>query len=105
MLNKGELNGVRLLSCKSVELMTQDHVQGKLENMGYSLGFGVNSDAGSMTELGSIGSYYWGGFFYTGFVIDPKEDMIAILMAQLHPNGDLNLDAKTIRLAYQAIKD
>ena len=49
--------------------------------MGYGLGFGVNSDARSMTELGSIGSYYWGGFFYTGFVIDPKEDMIAIFMA------------------------
>ncbi len=105
MLNKGELNGVRLLSRKSVELMTQDHVQGKLENMGYGLGFGVNSDARYLTELGSIDAYYWGGFFYTAFVIDPKEDMIAIFMGQLHPTGDLNLDAKTIRLAYQAIKD
>ena len=105
MLNKGELNGVRLLSRKSVELMTQDHVQGKLENMGYGLGFGVNGDARYLTELGSIGSYYWGGFFYTAFVIDPKEDMIAIFMGQLHPTGGLNLDAKAIRLAYQAIKD
>jgi CubicO group peptidase (beta-lactamase class C family) len=105
MLNKGELNGVRLLSRKSVELMTQDHVQGKLEDMGYGLGFGVNSDARYLTELGSIGSYYWGGFFYTAFVIDPKEDMIAIFMGQLHPTGGLNLDAKAIRLAYQAIKD
>jgi CubicO group peptidase (beta-lactamase class C family) len=105
VLNKGELNGVRLLSRKSVELMTQDHVQGKLEDMGYGLGFGVNSDARYLTELGSIGSYYWGGFFYTAFVIDPKEDMIAIFMGQLHPTGGLNLDAKAIRLAYQAIKD
>jgi len=105
MLNKGELEGVRLLSRKSVELMSQDHVQGKLEDMGYGLGFGVNSEARYLTELGSIGGYYWGGFYYTDFVIDPKEDMIAIFMAQLHPTGGLNLDAKVIRLAYQAIKD
>jgi len=105
MLNKGELNGVRVLSRKSVELMTQDHVQGKLEDMGYGLGFGVNSDARYLTEVGSIGSYYWGGFFYTAFVIDPKEDLIAIFMAQLYPSGGLNLDARAIQLAYQAIKD
>jgi CubicO group peptidase (beta-lactamase class C family) len=105
MLNKGELNGVRLLSRKSVELMTQNHVQGKLEDMGYGLGFGVNSDAKYLTELGSIGSYYWGGFFYTAFVIDPKEDMIAIFMGQLHPTGGLNLDQKVLRLAYEAIGD
>jgi len=105
MLNKGELNGVRLLSRKSVELMSQDHVQGKLDNMGYGLGFGVNSEAKYLTELGSIGGYYWGGFYYTAFVIDPKEDMIAVFMGQLHPTGGLNLDSKVIRLAYQAIID
>jgi CubicO group peptidase (beta-lactamase class C family) len=105
MLNKGELNGVRLLSRKSVELMTQDHVQGKLDSMGYGLGFGVNSDAKYLTELGSIGGYYWGGFYYTAFVIDPKEDMIAIFMGQLHPTRGLDLDAKVIQLAYQAIND
>jgi CubicO group peptidase (beta-lactamase class C family) len=105
MLNKGELNGVRLLSRKSVELMSQDHVQGRVEDMGYGLGFGVNSDARYLTELGSIGGYYWGGFYYTAFVIDPKEDMIAVFMAQLHPTGGLNLDSKVIRLAYQAIND
>jgi len=105
MLNKGKLNGVWLLSRKSVELMTQNHVQGKLENMGYGLGFGVNSETSYLTELGSIGGYYWGGFYYTAFVIDPKEDIIAIFMGQLHPTGDLNLDSKVIRLAYQAITD
>jgi CubicO group peptidase (beta-lactamase class C family) len=73
--------------------------------MGYGLGFGVTSEPKYLTELGSIGAFYWGGFYYTAFVIDPKEDMIAIFMAQLHPTGDLNLDQKVIRLAYQAIKD
>jgi len=105
MRNGGEFNGTRLLSRKSVELITQNHVQGKLDEIGYGLGFGVNSEARHLTELGSIGSYYWGGFFYTAFIIDPKEDLITIFMGQLHPTGELNLDAKAIRLAYQALKD
>jgi CubicO group peptidase (beta-lactamase class C family) len=96
---------VRLLSRKSVELMTQNHVQGKLDEMGYGLGFGVNSDAKYLTELGSIGRFYWGGFYHTAFVIDPKEDMIATFTRQLHPTGGLSLDAKVMRLAYQAITD
>jgi len=105
MLNGGEFNGARILSRKSVELMSQNHVQGKLDTMGYGLGFGVSSEPRFLNELGSVGTYYWGGFYYTTFVIDPKEDMIAIFMGQLHPTGGLNLDQKVIRLAYQAIQD
>ncbi len=105
MLNGGELNGTRILSRKSVELMSQNHVQGKLDTFGYGLGFGVASELKHLTELGSVGSYYWGGFYYTSFVIDPKEDLIAIFMGQLHPTGGLNLDSKAINLAYQAIND
>src|SRR3989442_8994979 len=105
MLNGGQLNGVRLLSRKSVELITQNHLQGKLDDNGYGLGFGVTSEPRFLTELGSVGSYYWGGFFYTAFVIHPQEGMISIFMGQLHPTGGLNLDGKTIRLAYQALKD
>jgi len=105
MLNNGELHGARLLSRKSVELISQNHVQGKLDEFGYGLGFGVTSEPRFLTELGSVGSYYWGGFYYTSFVIDPKEDLVAVFMGQLHPTGGLDLDSKVIRLAYQAIKD
>ncbi len=105
MLNGGALNGTRILSRKSVELMTLNHTQGKLDDFGYGFGFGVSSEPRFLTELGSVGAYYWGGFFYTSFGIDPKEDMIAIFMGQLHPTGDLNLDAKAVRLAYQALRD
>jgi CubicO group peptidase (beta-lactamase class C family) len=55
--------------------------------------------------LGSVGSSEWGGFFYTGFSVDPKEQMIVIFMAQLHPTGDLTLDRQVHELAYQAIND
>lgn len=105
MLNGGKVGATRILSRKSVELISQNHIQGKSETSGYGLGFGVNSEARHLTELGSLGAYYWGGFFYTSFVIDPKEDLIAIFMGQLHPTGGLNLNARTIRLAYQAIND
>jgi CubicO group peptidase (beta-lactamase class C family) len=105
MLNGGKLGDTRLLSRKSVELITQNHVQGKSDELGYGLGFGVASEPRFRTELGSVGAYYWGGFFYTSFVIDPKEELIAIFMGQLHPTGGLNLDSKVIHLAYQAIQD
>jgi len=105
MLGGGQLNGTRILSRKSVELISQNHVQGKLDEMGYGLGFGVTSEPKFLTELGSVGSYFWGGFYYTAFVIDPKEDMVVVFMGQLHPTGGLDVDDKVLRMAYQAIKD
>jgi CubicO group peptidase (beta-lactamase class C family) len=51
------------------------------------------------------GSYGWGGFFYTSFTIDPKEQMIVIFMAQLHPAGDVGIQNRVKTLAYQAIND
>jgi CubicO group peptidase (beta-lactamase class C family) len=104
MLNGGELNGTRILSRKSVELMSQNHVQGKTDLLDYGLGFGTKSEAKQLTELGSVGSYYWGGFYYTTFVIDPKEDMVVIFLGQMNPSGGLNLDSKAVTLAYQAIE-
>jgi len=105
MLNGGQLGGTRLLSRKSVELMSMNHTQSKTDDFGYGLGFGITSEPRFLTELGSVASYYWGGFYYTSFMIDPKEDLIAVFMGQLHPTGDLDLDTKAIRLAYQAIND
>lgn len=105
MLNGGQLDGTRILSRKTVELMTQDHVQGKRADGGFGLGFGVVSEPRFLTELGSIGTYDWAGFYFTRFIIDPKEDLIVIFMSQLHPDNGLDLDRKVIRLAYQAIQD
>jgi len=105
MLNGGHLNGVRILSRKSVQLMSQDHVQGKRPDGGFGLGFGVVSEPRFLTELGSLGTYDWAGFYFTRFIIDPKEDLIVIFMSQLHPDNGLRLDHKVIGLAYQAISD
>lgn len=105
MLEGGKLGSVRLLSRKSVELMTHDQL-GKIgTDQSFGLGFGIEGDRGPLPELGTPGSYSWGGFFYTAFSVDPKEQMIVIFMGQLHPTGDLELDRQVHELAYQAIID
>src|SRR5579872_2540559 len=105
MLNGGKAGSTRLVSRKSVELMTQDHLGKISPDQGFGLGFGVDGVKSPLSELGSAGQYNWGGFFYTEFVIDPKEQMITVFMAQLHPDGNLNLAGMFHTLAYQAIID
>jgi CubicO group peptidase (beta-lactamase class C family) len=105
MLNGGTLDHVRVLGRKSVELMTHDQL-GKIDHdMGFGLGFGVDGVKSPLPELGSPGEFRWGGFYYTSFCVDPKEDMIVITMAQLHPTGGLGLEDKVLVLAYQALND
>ncbi len=105
MLDGGKVGAVRLVSRKSVELMTHDQLGKVGPDQGFGLGFGIDGVKSPLHELGSPGEYDWGGFFYTAFVIDPQEQMITIFMAQLHPTGDLNLDRMFHTLAYQAIVD
>jgi CubicO group peptidase (beta-lactamase class C family) len=105
MLDGGKVGNTRLLSRKSVELMTQDQLGKISADQGFGLGFGVEGVKAPLSELGSPGEYNWGGFFYTAFSIDPKERMIVIFMAQLYPTGDLTLDRQVHALAYQAIDD
>ena len=104
MLNNGELDGVRLLSRKTVELMTTDQLAKMDVGYGFGLGFGIVRNASDLREIGSVGAYNGGGFFFTSFFIDPQEQMLGIFMCQLHPGGsDL---AERIRiLSYQAIVD
>lgn len=105
MLDEGKVGNTRLLSRKSVELMTHDQL-GKIgPEQGFGLGFGIEGVKTPLAELGTPGSYNWGGFFYTAFSVDPKEQMIVVFMAQLHPTGGLTLDEQVHELAYQAIND
>jgi CubicO group peptidase (beta-lactamase class C family) len=105
MLDDGKVGGTHLLSRKTVELMTHDQLGKISPDMGFGLGFGIDGVKGPLNELGSVGEYRWGGFFYTEFTIDPKEQMIVVFMAQLHPAGDLTLNRQVNELAYQAIID
>lgn len=105
MLDGGRSGNTRLLSRKSVELMTHDQLGKVSADQDFGFGFGIAGVKAPLSELGSPGAYSWGGFFYTGFSIDPKEQMTVIFMAQLHPAEDVSLDRQVNALAYQAIVD
>ncbi len=103
LLNGGELDGVRLLSRKTVELMTADHVGDLSPSSGFGLGFGVTRSLREAGELTSVGAYRWGGYWYTTFFIDPAEKLFGICMVQLYPSGKATLNDKFEALAHQAI--
>ena len=105
MLNGGEFNGVRLLSRKTVELMTTPQLADMGVDFGFGLGFSIVQDKSDLKEIGSVGAYSGGGFFFTSFFIDPQEQMLGIFMCQLHPTGGLDLAERIRILSYQAIAD
>jgi CubicO group peptidase (beta-lactamase class C family) len=105
MLNGGELDGERILSRKTVELMTTDHLQG-LEfrpGEGFGLGFSVVKDLGERGVPGSVGEYGWGGAYHSTYWVDPVEDMVVVYFTQLLPAGGLDDHGKLRALIYQAI--
>lgn len=111
----GELDGVRLLSRKSIELMTLNHLSDEERNVpmltgwfpgqGFGLGFSVVEDLAPGATLGSVGQYGWGGAAGTYFWIDPEEELIAILMIQLYPPGGIPIIPEFKNGVYQAIAD
>jgi CubicO group peptidase (beta-lactamase class C family) len=107
MLHGGELDGVRLLSPKTVELMSTDHL-GEIpmglgrRGYGFGLGFAVATDLGEIGELTSEGEYNWGGAAGTAFWIDPEEELIGVYMVQIIPHRT-SLGGDFKRLTYQAI--
>ncbi len=104
LLNNGELEGVRILSRKSVELMTADFA-GELSDSGFGLGFGIRRSLREGGELGSIGAYGWSGAWSTRFLIDPREQMFAIVMTQLYPYAAVDVMDKFTVMVYQALGD
>jgi len=121
LLNDGELDGIRLVSRKSVQLMTSNHLPTGLDfgprtadlgiaaplpalGQGYGLGLGVRQAAGLSPVQGSIGDYYWGGALGPYFWVDPAEKLVAVFMLQ-----ELNVQRRTryralLRaLVYQAL--
>jgi CubicO group peptidase (beta-lactamase class C family) len=89
MRNRGMLEGVRLVSRKTIEWMTSDHlgaipVEGDLllPGYGFGLGFAVRTHAGLAPQPGSPGQYFWSGIGGTSFFVDPAEDLFAMLLTQ-----------------------
>jgi len=117
--NRGELDGVRLLGCKTVELMTMNHLPGGQDltqlapagaftetayaGVGFGLGFSVMLDPTRAQILGTPGEYAWGGAASTAFWVDPHEDLIVIFMTQLMPSSSYPLRRVLRTLTYAAL--
>ncbi len=101
LLNGGELEGERIVSRKTLELMTMNHLPdgGDLASwskslfseatnagVGFGLGFAVNLDQARTMIPGSVGEFYWGGMFSTAFFVDPVERLTMVFMTQLSPS-------------------
>jgi CubicO group peptidase (beta-lactamase class C family) len=104
LLNGGELDGVRLLSPKTVELMTTNQV-GALYNangQGFGLGFSIVERVGADNSLMSVGTYGWGGAYGSQYRVDPKERVVLVFMLNQLPNRS-DVGAKFPNLVYQAL--
>ncbi len=107
LLNGGVLNGHRVLSRKTVELMTTDHLDGLTfrPGQGFGLGFSVVEDLGARGLPGSVGEFGWGGAYHSTYWVDPAEELVVVYLTQLIPARGLDDHGKLRALIYQAIVD
>jgi CubicO group peptidase (beta-lactamase class C family) len=116
LLNGGELDGVRLLSPKTVELMVADHLPSQvslpgdfgsprysLAGYGFGLGVRVRTSLSESQFLGSVGEYGWAGAYGTYFFIDPEEDLVAMFLVQLRSSAFYPIRRQFNNAVYQAL--
>jgi CubicO group peptidase (beta-lactamase class C family) len=118
LLNGGALDGVQIISPKTLELMIANHLPGggdltqhskslfsEAENagIGFGLGFAVNINPAATMLAGSKGEFYWGGMYSTAFTIDPVEDLIMIFMTQLMPSSTYPVRRELRTMMYAAL--
>jgi len=120
LVNGGELDGVRLLSPRTLQFMTTNHLPGgktlndmgqstfaevAMAGTGFGLGFSVLVDPAASQSLGSAGQYAWGGAASTAFWIDPAEALAVVFMTQLLPSTTYPLRRHLQAGVYQALLD
>lgn len=120
LLRGGELDGVRLLSPRTIGYMTRNHLPGgqdlqhfgrpinaetRTDGVGFGLGFAVVIDPAANKTMCSEGESNWGGLASTAFWIDPREDLSVVFMTQLMPSSTYTLRPQLRQLVYQALVD
>lgn len=118
LLNRGELDGVRIVSPKTIDLMTINHLPGGRDlaslsrglfnettnaGVGFGLGFAINLDVARTMLPGSIGEFYWGGMFSTAFFVDPVERISMVFMTQFSPSMLYPIRRELKTLIYSAL--
>jgi CubicO group peptidase (beta-lactamase class C family) len=106
--NGGELNGKRIISSHTVDLMTSNHFPVGVTNdpgEGFGLGFRVLLDLGERGTPGSVGEFGWGGAYGSTYWVDPVEELVVVYFTQVRPSSIVK-DQLTLRsLVYQALAD
>ena len=120
LLNGGELDGVRLLGPKTIQLMASNHLPGGKDltqmskslfseatyaGVGFGLGFGVTIDPAATMLAGSKGDFFWGGAASTFFWVDPVEDLAAVFLTQLLPSSAYPVRRELRTLVYAALTE
>ena len=118
LLNGGALEGAQIISPKTLELMTANHLPGggdltqhskslfseaEMAGIGFGLGFACNIDPAATMLPGSKGEFYWGGMFSTAFLIDPVEHLTMIFMTQLSPSSTYTIRREIRTMMYAAL--
>ena len=118
LLNGGALDGAQILSPKTIELMTANHIPGgqdltqmskslfseaEMAGIGFGLGFATTIDSAATLAPCSEGDFYWGGMYSTAFFIDPVEDIIMIFMTQLLPSTTYPVRREIKTMIYSAL--
>ena len=103
----GTLDGARILSPKTVELMTVDHVHDAWQGDGggFGLGFGITEEIGWNGLPGTPGAYAWGGAYHSTYWVDPVEELVVSYMTQVIPAQGLDDHQRLRALIYQALVD
>jgi CubicO group peptidase (beta-lactamase class C family) len=118
LLGGGTLDGVRILGRKTLEMMTTNHLPGCADmpqlsrsmfseaaynGVGFGLGFATTLTPAQTLTLGSAGDFFWGGAASTFFVVDPREDMVMLLLTQLIPSSAYPLRRQLRALVHGAL--
>jgi CubicO group peptidase (beta-lactamase class C family) len=118
LLNGGALDGVQIISPKTLELMTANQLPGggdltrhskslfseaEMAGIGFGLGFACNIDPAATTLAGSKGEFFWGGMFSTAFFVDPVEDLCMVFMTQLSPSSTYPVRRELRTMIYAAM--
>nr|AAZ48934.1 putative beta-lactamase class C [uncultured bacterium WWRS-2005] len=118
LLNGGALDGIQIISPKTLELMTANHLPGgqdltqmskslfseaEMAGIGFGLGFATTIDSVATLTPCSTGDFYWGGMYSTAFFVDPVEDIIMIFMTQLMPSSTYPVRREIKTMIYSAL--
>jgi CubicO group peptidase (beta-lactamase class C family) len=105
MLNGGELDGYRILSPRTVELMTVDHLDGIdfRPGLGIGLGFDIVNNLGARGVPGALGDFGWGGAYHSTYWVSPQDRLVVVFFTQLIPSRGSDVHGKLRTLLYQAL--